>query len=110
MKSERNDTGSNHTLSSEGPGYPKGSGPNGKLILGKTRELGELVYKTNTKDQADMYLRTTEAIADYVGVEYGRDMRMLVKRSKEMIFAEPEDPTTGKAGISMETIAESCQS
>jgi hypothetical protein len=102
MKSERIDTGGNHTSSGEGPGYPKSSGPNGKLILGKTRELGELVYKTNTKDQADMYLRTTDAIADYVGVEYGRDMRMLVKRSKEMIFTEPKDPATGKAGISME--------
>ena len=51
----------------------------GQQHLGKLEQLGELVYKSNTKDQADMYLRTTEAIADYVGVEYGRDMRMLVK-------------------------------
>jgi Zinc knuckle len=102
MKSERNGTGGNHTSSGEASGNSKGSGPNGKLILGKTKELGELVYKTNTKDQADMYLRTTEAIADYVGVEYGRDMRMLVKRSNEVIFKEPEDPATGKPGISME--------
>jgi Zinc knuckle len=101
MKSERNGTGGNFASSGESPGKPKGTGPNGKLILGKTKELGELVYKTNTKDQADMYLRTTEAIADYVGVEYGRDMRMLVKRGKEMTFTEPEDPTSSKV-ISME--------
>jgi hypothetical protein len=104
MRSEKNSTGGNRTSSGEAPGNSKGSGPNGKLILGKTKELGELVYKTNTKDQADMYLRTTEAIADYVGVEYGRDMRMLVKRSNEVIFTEPEDPATrsGGTGVSME--------
>jgi hypothetical protein len=47
-------------------------------VLGKLDELGELVYKVNTKDQADMYIRTTEAIGDYVGVEYGWNMRILV--------------------------------
>ena len=40
----------------------------GGQVLGKTPELGEFVYKSHTKDQADMYLRTTDAIADYVGV------------------------------------------
>jgi hypothetical protein len=55
--------------------------------------LGELVYKFNTKDQADMYLCTTEAIADFVGVEYGRDMRMLlVKHGTEKTFNEPRIP------------------
>jgi hypothetical protein len=47
-----------------------------------------LVYKTNAKDQVDMYLHITEAIADYVGVQYGQDMRMLVKRSIEVTFTE----------------------
>ena len=65
---------------------------NGGQVLGKEIELGNLIYKFNTKDQADMYLRTTEAIADFVGVEYGRDMRMLVKKSNEKIFTEPLPP------------------
>jgi hypothetical protein len=39
-----------------------------------------------------MYLRTTEAIADFVGVEYGRDMRMLVKHGTEKTFTEPRIP------------------
>jgi len=39
-----------------------------------------------------MHLRTAEAIADFVGVEHGRDMRMLAKKSNEKIFAEPLPP------------------
>jgi len=39
-----------------------------------------------------MHLRTTEAIADFVGVECGRDMRMLAKKSNEKIFTEPLPP------------------
>jgi hypothetical protein len=64
----------------------------GKQVLGKEEKLGELVYKFNTKDQIDMYLRTMGAIANFVGVEYGRDMRMLVKDGTEKIFTEPRIP------------------
>jgi hypothetical protein len=64
----------------------------GKQVLGKTTELWEFVYKSHTKDQADMYLRTTEAIADYVGVEYSRDMRMLVKKGTTKTFTKPIPP------------------
>ena len=64
----------------------------GKQVLGKTEGLWEFVYKSDTKDQADMYLRTTEAIADYVGVEYSRDMRMLVKKGTAKKILEPEPP------------------
>jgi hypothetical protein len=39
-----------------------------------------------------MYLCTTEVIADFVGVEYGRDMRMLVKHGIEKTFTEPRIP------------------
>jgi hypothetical protein len=39
-----------------------------------------------------MYLCTTEAIANFVGVEYGRDMRMLVKHGTEKTFTEPRIP------------------
>jgi hypothetical protein len=39
-----------------------------------------------------MHLRTTEAIADFVGVEYGRDMRMLVKHGTEKTFTKPRIP------------------
>jgi hypothetical protein len=39
-----------------------------------------------------MYLRTTEVIADCVGVEYGRYMRMLVKHGTEKTFTGPRIP------------------
>jgi hypothetical protein len=46
-----------------------------------------------------MYLRTTEAIANFVGVEYGRAMRMLVKHGKEKTtkprIPRNEDTTPG---------------
>ena len=64
----------------------------GKQVLGKTEGLWEFIYKSDTRDQADMYLRTTEAIADYVGVEYSRDMRMLVKNGTEKNFDGPSPP------------------
>jgi hypothetical protein len=69
-------------------------------FLAKKRSYGNWFHKFNTKDQADKYLRTTEAIADFVGVEYGRDMRMLVKHGTEKTFTEPrisrsEDATPG---------------
>jgi hypothetical protein len=66
-----------------------GHGSKGKLVLGKLEELGvELVYKVNTKDQADMYIRTMEATGDYVGVEYGWNMRILVNQGKEAVFTK----------------------
>ncbi len=64
----------------------------GRLILGKTEGLWDNIYKSDTKDQADTYLRTTEAITDYVGVEYSRDMRMLVKKAIIQSFTEPTSP------------------
>ena len=62
----------------------------GKPGLGQIEELGELVYKFNTNDQADKYIRTTEAIANYVGREYGRNMRNLVKHGQEAKFTKPK--------------------
>ena len=47
------------------------------------------VYVFGKKNQADMYIRTTEALADYVGREYGKAMRLLVKGTE----AAPEEPT-----------------
>jgi hypothetical protein len=81
-------------------GFTRGRKTTGEQVLGKEEKLGELVYKFNAKDQADMHLRTMEAIANFVGAEYGRDMRMLVKHGTEKTFTEPriprsEDTTSG---------------
>jgi hypothetical protein len=64
-------------------GFSRGRKTTGEQVLGKEEKLGELVYKFNTKDQADMYLCTTEAIADFVGVEYGREDLHRTKDTKE---------------------------
>jgi hypothetical protein len=78
-------------------GFSRGRKTTGEQVLGKGEKSGELVYKFNTKDQADRYLRTTEAITNFVGVEYGRDMRMLVKRGKEKTFTKPRIPMSEDA-------------
>jgi hypothetical protein len=73
-------------------GFSRGRKTTGEQVIGKEEKLGELVYKFNTKDKANMYLCTMEAIADFVGVEYGRDMRMLVKpknNNRNKIVAHP---------------------
>jgi len=74
MKSTSNATVDKAAKLGSSTGSSIGKRSNGGLVLGKEVELGNLIYKFNTKDQADMYLRTTEAIADFVGVEYGRDI------------------------------------
>jgi hypothetical protein len=65
----------------------------GKVVEGMTERLGVNVYTSDAKDQADKYLRTTEEIANYVGVEYSKDMRMLVKKATAVrSFTEPVPP------------------
>ena len=58
-------------------------------LQGNIAELGNKVYQYGTGDQGDRFTRTTEAIADYVGREYSKEMRLLVKNQKEN---EPKDP------------------
>ncbi len=60
--------------------------------MGNTKEIWEFVYKSHTRDQADMYLHTTDAIADYVGVEYSRDTRMLMRKGTVKTFTKPKPP------------------
>jgi hypothetical protein len=44
-------------------------------LQGNIAELGNNVYQYRTRDQGDRFTRTTEAIADYVGREYSKEMR-----------------------------------
>jgi hypothetical protein len=52
-------------------------------LQGNITELSSNVYQYGTRDQGDSFNRTTEAIADYVGREYSKEMRLLVKNQKE---------------------------
>jgi hypothetical protein len=60
-------------------------------LQGNIAELGNNVYQYGTRDQCDRFTRTTEAIADYVGREYSKEMRILVKNQMEN---EPKEPAT----------------
>ena len=63
-----------------------------KLILGETEELADNVFKLHTKDQADSYIRTMKAIAQFAGRKYGKNMRNLIKNGKVLTFTEPTPP------------------
>jgi hypothetical protein len=58
-------------------------------LQGNIAELGNNIYRYGTRDQGDRFTRTTEAMADYVGREYSKEMRLLVKNQKEN---EPDKP------------------
>jgi hypothetical protein len=92
MKMSQTNATAGVALSGNTVGPYGGRKTTGEQVLGKEEKLGERVYKFNAKDQADMCLRTTEAIADFVGVESGRDMRMLVKHGTEKTFTKPRIP------------------
>jgi hypothetical protein len=42
--------------------------------------------------QAEKYLRTTRAIAEYVGTAYGKEMWTLIDKKEEAKFVEPDPP------------------
>lgn len=90
-----NNMSENNTTAGQAAGTSKYKKHHGEQVLGKIEEmLGKHVYKFNTKDQADVYILTTEALIDYVGREYGKDMRILVKYNTERTFTEPTPPRT----------------
>jgi hypothetical protein len=49
-------------------------------LQGNIAELGNNLYQYGTQDQGDRFTRTTKAIADYVGREYSKEMKLLVKK------------------------------
>ena len=48
------------------------------IIKGKIEELENNVYHYGGKNVGDYYIKVTEAIADYVGREKGKEMKLLV--------------------------------
>jgi hypothetical protein len=65
-------------------------------LQGNIAELGNKVYQYGTRDQGDRFTRTTEAIADYAGREYSKEMRLLVKNQKknepkELVMPDKEE-------------------
>lgn len=66
-----------------------------------------LKYITGTKDQGEMFHRTTEQIAQAMGLEYGIDMQTLIEDRTEKVFVTPEKGTgTGAAEVLRAEVAE----
>jgi hypothetical protein len=61
-------------------------------LRGNIAELGNNVYQYGTRDQGEKVHRTMETIADYVGREYSKEMKLLVKNQKENEAKEPVTP------------------
>jgi hypothetical protein len=62
-------------------------------MVGAMEAFGSLVYKINSKDAAEMYIKTTEAIVDHVTITYGKDMTNLVKYGIDCDIMMPPHPT-----------------
>jgi hypothetical protein len=71
-------------------GAYRGNRKDKNSLQGNIAELGDNIYQYGTRDQGDRFTRTTEAIADYVGKEYSKEMRLLVKNHQKE--NEPKEP------------------
>jgi hypothetical protein len=63
--------------------YTRGNNKDKSSLQGNLAELGNNVYQYGTWDQGDRFTRTTEAITDYVGRDYSKEMWLLVKKQEE---------------------------
>jgi uncharacterized protein YjcR len=70
-QSARNNEGSNGSYKR---GAYRGNRNDKNNLQGNIAELGNNVYQYGTRDQSDRFTRTTEAIADYVGREYSKEL------------------------------------
>jgi hypothetical protein len=64
-------------------GAHRGNRKNKNSLQGNIAELGNNVYLYGTRDEGAKFIRSMEAIANYVGREYSKEMRLLVKTQKE---------------------------
>ena len=79
---------SKKTRGANGPGKWR----NKTNLTGDIAELGNNVYVYGSGDPGGAYIRTTDAIAEYVGREYNKAMRNLVKHQIESVPKEPDEP------------------
>jgi hypothetical protein len=71
-------------------GAYRGSKNRKNSLQGNLAELGNNLYQYGTQDQGGRgFTRPAEAIANYAGGEYSKEMRLLVKNQKE---SEPKEP------------------
>jgi hypothetical protein len=80
-------------------GAYRGSNNKKNSLQGNLAELGNNVYQNGTRDQGDRFTKTTEAIANYVGREYRKEMIFLVKNQEENERKEPVMPDKEEAKL-----------
>jgi hypothetical protein len=80
-------------------GACRGNNNEKNSLQGNLAELANNVYQYGTRDQGDRFTRTTEAIADYVGRDYSKEMRLLVKNQEENEPKEPVMPDKEEAKL-----------
>ena len=79
---------SKKTRGANGPGKWR----NKAELKGDIAELGNNVYMYGSGDPGGAYIRTTDAITEYIGREYNKAMQNLVKHQQEVVPEEPEEP------------------
>ena len=63
-------------------------------MRGKEEELGSFVFGYGHVAQAEMYNKTIEEVADYVGKKFSKEMRLVIKKKKEFAPTKPTHQTT----------------
>ena len=61
-------------------------------LKGDVPELGENVYMYGAASQGDKFVKTTEAIGNYVGKKYGKAMKLMVVKGTDGEPKEPMEP------------------
>ena len=76
-----------------------GSGPGGRGTMGHhdgqrsgIPELGSLQFRMKSKDQADIFIKTRDALAEYVGRELSYEMALLVSTGHKTVYTKPMTP------------------
>ena len=69
-----------------------------RTMRGKEEGLGSFVFGYGHVAQAEMYNKTIEEVADYVGKKFSKEMRLVIKKKKEFAPTKPTHPTPDKDG------------
>ena len=65
---------------------------------GKEEELGGTIFGYGHKAQAELYNRAIIDIAEFAGKKYSKEMRLVIKNSKEYKPKEPDPPKLEQGG------------
>ena len=53
------------------------------------------MFTSDSKNQADRFIRVRDDIADFMGTKFGMEYKMLVKYGEVKAFTEPKTPALG---------------